>query len=241
MRRFSLRTGPYVLFGAMLVAALIVFLPMRLALGVLGVGAEGLTARRASGSIWAGTLRDVRFGALALGDLSAGLSPFPLLLGRARLNLETRGDQTDGRLQGAFVVTRHMVGIDGVTASLATGGVFAPVPVTGLDLDGVSVRYVDGLCDRAEGRVTARLGGSDPGIALPAAMTGSPRCEGRALVLPLASRSGTDAAMLRMWADGRYSVALTLAPPDEGAAARLERSGFIATERGHELSIEGRF
>ena len=73
MRRIRLRTGPAALFGGMLLIALIVFLPMRAVLGWVGVGDEGLVARRVSGTIWGATLTEARFGDLALGDLHARL------------------------------------------------------------------------------------------------------------------------------------------------------------------------
>ena len=51
MRRIRLKTAPAALFGAMLLVALVVFLPMRAALGWAGVGAEGFVARSVSGTI----------------------------------------------------------------------------------------------------------------------------------------------------------------------------------------------
>ena len=51
MRRIRLKTGPNALFLAMFVVALIVFLPLRLALGWFGLAEQGLTARSVSGGI----------------------------------------------------------------------------------------------------------------------------------------------------------------------------------------------
>ena len=87
MRRIRLATGPNALFLAFFVAALIAFLPLRLALGWFGLAEQGMTAREVTGSIWAGELREATFGRIALGDLSAGVAPVPLLVGRARVDL----------------------------------------------------------------------------------------------------------------------------------------------------------
>ena len=62
-----LATGRTALFGAMLVVALLAFLPMRLVLGAAGLGDEGLVARRVEGSVWSGSLADAGAAGLRLG------------------------------------------------------------------------------------------------------------------------------------------------------------------------------
>lgn len=237
MRRLRLTTGPAALFGAMMLVALLVFLPMRLVLGAAGVGEQGFSARSVTGSVWDGRLIDARFGDLALGTLDASLSPFALLIGRARVSVE---DQA-GTVHGAFVLGRHLRGIEGITATFATGNAFAPLPVTALTLEDVSIRFADDVCEQAEGRVRARLAGEAAGIALPTELTGVAGCDGNALLLPLASQAGTEAIELRLTGDGRYSAALRLAPSDDAAAQRLASTGFVAGPGGYRLSVEGRF
>ena len=238
MRRFRLRTGPGALFGAMLAIALVVFLPMRLVLGWFGAEDSGLVARRVSGTIWGATLSEARFGDLVVGDVSARLSPLALVVGEARLVL-SRGGAVP--VSGSAVVSRHSVGLEAMTASVATGGLFAPVPVTTLDLDQVSVRFRDGQCDRAEGRVRATLAGSVAGIVVPTALAGSIRCEGTALLLPLTSQAGGEGITVRIEGDGRYRAELTLAAADPLMAQRLEAAGLVAGNGGYRMSIEGRF
>ncbi len=240
MRRIRLQTGPAALFGAMLLVALIVFLPMRAALGWFGVGDQGLVVRRVTGTIWGATLSDARFGDLALGTLHARLSPLPLLVGRARIVLD--GPESDARpLHGAASVSRHGYGVDSLTATIATGRVFAPVPVTALDVDDVTVRFVDGQCERAEGRVRATLGGDVAGIALPQAVSGNARCDGTALLLSLASQAGTEGIALRIQGNGTYRAELSLQGTDPVAAQKLEAAGFVRGPGGYRLSIEGSF
>jgi len=238
--RIRLRTGPTALFGAMLAVALIVFLPMRAALGWFGVGDEGLVARRVTGTIWGATLTDTRFGELGLGNLHARLSPLPLLAGRATIVLA--GPESAARpLRGAASVSRHGFGVDDLTATIATGAVFAPVPVTTLDLDAVTVRFTDGQCESAEGRVRATLGGAVAGITLPQSVGGTPRCEGTTLVLPLVSQAGTEGITLRIEANGRYRAELTLQPTDPIVQQRLESVGFVRAGSGWRQAIEGSF
>ena len=241
MRRIRLRTGPAALFGGMLLIALIVFMPMRAVLGWVGVGDEGLVARRVSGTIWGATLTDTRFGDLGLGNLHARLSPLPLLVGRATIVFAGPESVYAKPLQGSASVSRHGFGVDHMTATVATGRLFAPVPVSALDLDDVSVRFRDGQCETAEGRVRATLAGDVGGIALPQSVSGTARCDGTALLLPLASQAGTESIALRIEGAGTYRDELSLRPSDPLAVQKLEQAGFVAGPNGYRLAIEGRF
>lgn len=240
MRRIRLATGPNSLFLAFFVAALLAFLPLRLALNWLGLGEQGMTAREVTGSVWAGSLREARFGQIALGDLSAGVSPLQLLVGRARVDLDGTATPPAARLSGAIGISRHSFGLDDVTATLPVGNAFRPVPVTTLDLEDVSVRFRGDACEKAEGRVRATMAGEIGGLAVPGSLTGTARCDGGALLLPLASAAG-ESSTIRMWPDGRYRADLTLQPSDPASTARLQAAGFIATGAGMQLAIEGRF
>lgn len=239
--RLRMTTRPSVLFVAMLVVALIVFLPMRLALGATGLADQGLSARRVGGTIWGGSLLEARFGEVALGDLRVSLSPLALLVGRARLAFEGAG--ADGRpIMGAATISRHAMGIDGVTASLPAAALFAPLPVTMLSLEDVTVRFRDGVCEEAGGRVRATVTGEAGGLPLPPTMMGNARCEAGALLLPMTGQGGTEAVNLRIRPDGRYTADLVLTPGDPAAAAKLEQLGFVAgSGGGYRLSAQGRF
>ncbi|PAX09677.1 type II secretion system protein N [Sphingomonas lenta] len=239
MRRIALRTRPAALFGAMLLIGLIVFLPMRLALGWFGVGEQGLTARRVSGSIWGATLSEARFGDLSLGDLSARLSPLPLFIGRARVALSGPDAAGVPPLRAAVTVSRHLLGVDDATGTFPTGRVFAPVPVTTLDLEDVTLRFRDGRCEAAEGRVRATLGAAAAGITLPPSVAGNVRCDRGALLLPLTSQAGTEAITLRVQDGGRYDAEFSVQSTDPLLRPRLEAAGFVATPNGYRLSVQG--
>ena len=237
--RFRLGTAPAALFGAFMVVALIVFLPLRLVVGMIGIGDAGFSAREVTGTVWSGGLKEARFGAIDLGDLGASLSPWPLLVGRARIDLSRPGAAAGAPLQGAFGISRHSFGLDDVTATFPAGSMFAPVPVAALDLDDASARFTDGVCERAEGRVRATLAGDLAGVPLGEALSGSVRCDGPALLLPLASQAGTESVQLRLWQTGRFTATLTIRAADAVAAQRLEAGGFSPGPGGESLSIEG--
>lgn len=241
MRRIRLRIGRTTLFLALFVAALIAFLPLQLVLGWTGVAEQGLTARAVRGSMWSGRLTEARFGDVALGDLDARLSPLPLLLGRARIALRSRGEEgPPPRMAADVTVSRHAIGLDDATASVPVGAAFAPLPITQIDLSGVSVRFVDGVCERAEGRVTAVLGGSLGGVPLARSLAGPARCEGGALLLALSGQAGVEQATLRLMADGRYRAELALGAADPAQVSALEAAGFVSGPQGWRLSAEGR-
>lgn len=239
--RIRLTTKPLVLFGAMLVVALIATFPMRLALALTGLGNVGLSARSSVGPVWFATLREVHFGSVELGDVHAFLSPWQLLVGRARVDLAGPPPVAGEALRAGISVSRHSIGIDDVTANVAPGEVLAPLPVTKLDLGDVTVRFENGACQQADGRVKAELGGGLAGLALAQGMSGSVRCEGGALLVPLASASGNERVRLLVQGDGRYRAELLVAPTDAAVTERLVASGFRADNDGYRLSVEGRF
>ena len=239
--RIRLGTDRRTLFLAMFVGALLISLPLRLVLGWAGLDDQGFAAREVRGSVWSGRLSEARFGDLALGDLDARVSPLALLIGRARVALESRSGNAPSTLSGTVELSHGRAGVIGATGPIEPGSAFAPLPVTALNLDEVSVRFVDGACEAAEGRVRAEISGTFLGAALPGAVSGTARCDGGALLLPLVSAAGTEGAALRLWADGRYRAELTLVPNDPAIATRLDTAGFVANGAARMLAIEGRF
>ncbi|HEX8483173.1 MAG TPA: type II secretion system protein N [Allosphingosinicella sp.] len=199
--RIRLRWWREIFFLCALLFSLVALLPLRIALDRLGFAEKGLAAREAEGSLWLGTLTEARFGTIALGDVATRLRFLPLLVGRARLDLE----QPDDGLRGSFTVSRHGFGIDD-----ATGSFEAPelpnLPRPMLDLADFSFRFGDGLCAEAGGLVKARFTGDVAGMPLTASLSGQPRCDGQALLLPLASQTSADRLDIRIFADGRYRV-----------------------------------
>lgn len=238
--RIALSTRPAALGGALLVLALVMLLPLRLVLGWVGVGDEGLSARRAEGSVWSGRLVEATIGTAPLGDLDAHVSPLALLAGEARLALDSVVDAPLTTVHGVVVTSRHALGIAHMTANVGVGGLFAPLPVTALDLDQVTVRFRDEACETAEGRVRATLGGAIGGLPLPASLSGSIRCDGAALLVPLTSAGGGEAVTMRVTADGLYHADFTLQPADPAAARRLQAAGFVEAAGGWRLTVQGR-
>lgn len=243
--KIGLATRPTAIFGAMSLAALIVLMPMRLALAIFGFGDAGLSARQVSGPVWFARLSETHFGDLDLGDVRAALSPFDLLIGRARVDLrgigQTAGAGEDKPIAGAITISRHRFGLDDLTASVPVGTIFSPLPVSQVALEGVSVRFDDGACAAAQGRVRAVLSGGIAGIPLSQGLSGTVKCAGGALLIPLASQAGSESIRLHIRGNGRYRAELIVQSGDPQVTQALAQAGFQQGPSGYTLSVEGQF
>jgi general secretion pathway protein N len=199
--RLRLRWFREMFFIVVLLFSLVALLPLRVALDWLGFAEKGLTARDVEGSVWLGALAEARFGTIDVGTVATRLRFLPLLVGRARLDLE----QEDDGLRAGLILSRHGFGIDDATGSVAAPAL-ANLPPPALDLSDLGFRFADGLCVEAGGLVKARFAGEVAGMALAATFSGEPRCEGQALLLPLTNQAGTDRLDVRIFADGRYQL-----------------------------------
>ena len=204
----------WALFAGAFLFALGALLPLRLALAQLGAGGKGLAAEEAVGSVWSGALGGARFGPVALGDVSARLRFLPLLGGQARLDLK----QGDGELKAGFILSRHGFAIDDAAGAVSTGPL-GGLPAAELELADLDVSFKDGLCESADGVVRARLGGGAP---VSAELSGEPRCEGPALLLPLAAGTGRERVDVRLFADGRYRADIVVGAGGITAPIRLQ-------------------
>lgn len=243
--RIRLPLGRALFFGCAVLFALVALLPLRLAADWLGLSDTGVAARGAAGSIWAGALQGAQYRDIQLGDLVTELNGAPLLLGRARIELR-RGDGVldraarPDRFEAAVTVSRNSYALGDATARVALGPEFAPLPITAIDLSEVSARYVGGQCASAQGAVTIETSGSIAGVPLPPSMTGNARCEGGALVLPLAGASGLEQLTLRFPGGGGYRATISVRPTDPILQQRLAGAGFAVAVGVYSLSIDGR-
>ena len=235
--RVNLPWGRAALLGAMLLAALVLTFPLRLAAGWFGLDAFGVSAREVRGSVWSGRLGEARLASLPIGDVGARLNLLPLLAGRARIDLSRDGESPD-RLEGAISVSRNGGGIDDATARVALGPLLAPLPLLAMDLSDVSVHFKDGLCEKAEGRVRAEIDGAAMGLSLPGGLSGNARCDGGALLLPLVSQSGMEAVSLRLISGSRYQAEVSVRPGEAGPE-RLLASGFSLKGDSYVMSLGG--
>ena len=237
--RIRLPIGRTLFFLAAFLVSLLALLPMRLGLDWLGLSTHGLAAREVEGSVWFGALKEAQYGSVGLGDVHAGLRGLPLILGRARVAIERDAGTPADALDGAATVTRNGFGFDDVDGRLQLSGAFGPLPLTQVDLGDVTAHFQDGRCVRAAGTVRAAVAGDIGGIALPGGLTGTARCDGGALLLPLVSQSGTESLDIRLFGDGRYQAQVLMRSTDITLRDRFTAAGFAVTPAGYALTVGG--
>jgi general secretion pathway protein N len=216
---------PWLLAG--LVAGAALFMPLRWALDRARAG-QAMSARAVEGSVWAGQLVDARLGGAALGDLSARLLPLALAQGRVEARLA--GAAGAGTL---VLAAAGGTGVRGLSARLDAVLAAAGAPVAQAQSAGLTALFRRGRCVRAGGTLAATLGAPVPSRAR---LAGQARCDGDALLLPLAAPSG-EALTLRVRADRSYSAELRLPAVEPGT---LAAAGFAPAPGGAVLMVEGR-
>lgn len=226
-----------VFFLAAFLFSLVALLPLRMAVSWLGLEEKGFAAREAAGSLWLGSFAEAQFAHISMGDLQARLRTLPLLLGRARIDLERSGGAEP--FEGAVTVSRHGFGVDDLSAGLDVGG---GLPLDGLDAADLSVRFANGTCASADGMVKARLGPDFAALLAAQALSGNARCDGGALLLPLRSQSGAEALDLRVLGSGAWQAELRVRSGDPALGPRLAAVGFApAPGGGYRLVVSGEF
>ena len=192
------------------IAGLVAFAPARLLLP-----APPLAATSVSGSLWQAELAGAMLGRMRLGDITLALQPGALIKGRLTW-------QVQGSLNGQIWRSFTTGGVAGLNGRL-NGSPLPGLPLAGISLIDV-IATLDGVgrCETAGGQVTADL-------ALPLAgqrsLTGAPRCDGAALLLPLASGDGRVRLDVTS-TGGRWTARLAVSGAGVGEAAALTAAGF---------------
>lgn len=238
MTRSVRRAGAIVL---VLLVALLVLLPLRLVFDMSGLGDRGISARSIEGSVWSGTIRDLRLGRLSLGDMHAGLSPAGLLGGETVLVLGRAGD-APGQSALAFDLARSGDGIAmrNARGDIATADLFAPLPLRSVSLDDVNVAFSGSTCSAASGAVRINIEQSLFGITLQRGLSGTLRCDGGDLLVPLKGQSGLEQMDIRITGSGRYTADFRLGGLAGGAGAALSVLGFRPQGDAMTIRINGR-
>jgi len=234
--RLSRRTRTTLIL--LFVFGLILFMPMRIALGLTGLERVGVAARDVRGSIWSGRIDQLMLGTMPVGSVRAALSPISLLMGRARIDVWRQQGAADD-LSGAMTVGFGRVGIDDVTGAVPLGRSFAPLPIGSLIMEDVTAYFSGDRCGHAEGRARAQMAGQFPGLNLSQGLSGTVSCDGEALLLPLVSQSGLEKVNLRIWRSGRYVAEMRVETADAVLADALAKAGFAGAGGARLLKVEG--
>lgn len=242
MRRLPVSTTTLVVFGALLVLALLVLLPLRVALGASGLERNGFSARSVSGLAWSGRMRDVRFGDIDLGDLDVAVSPLELLIGRTSMRVGRPANEAAlFPLAGQFSRAGDGISVDNFTGTVPANGLFDPLPVGAIEFAEFHARFAEGRCSDASGTIRVSIGTTIPGLNLSQGLAGNARCQDGVLVLPLQGQSGLETLELRVEGNGQYVATFSVGgiAPDSGAP--LAAMGFAAQGDRYMMTVEGSF
>lgn len=218
--------------------ALVAAMPLRFPFMLAGAEDMGLTARSIRGPVWWGAAEELQAGPVRIGTVDVMLSPWQLFLGRARFDISRQKGQPDDIVGGLTAgVASH--GIDDMTGTLPMGGALAPLPVSAVALQDVSIAFSGARCVRAEGRVRAILSAGAPGLDLANGLAGEIRCDGTDLLVPLVGQSGVERMELRIDGEGHYRGTMTVATSDPVLSGALGAMGFQAAGGNQVLRVEG--
>lgn len=223
---------------ALFALGLLLFMPMRIALGLAGLERLGVAAREVRGTIWNGRIDQLMLGTMSLGSLRASLSPISLLMARVRFDVARQTGAADD-ISGALTIGPGRAGVDDVTGAVPLGRTFAPLPVSSFVMDDVSAYFSGDRCGHAEGQVRAQIAGQFPGLNLSQGLSGTVTCDGDALLFPLVSQSGMEKVNLRIWRSGRYVAEMRVETADAALAEMLAKAGFAQSGGSRLLKVEG--
>lgn len=224
-----------------LLVLLALFLPLRIVFEASGLASKGISARSIEGSVWSGTIRDLRLGRLALGDMDAALSPLALLRGDIVLGM-TRAQDAADRTPLAFDLGKsgNRLTLRNAKGEVPASDLLAPLPVRSVALDGVNITFDGKACTQSSGAVRINIEQSLFGITLQRGLSGTIRCEGAGLLLPLQGQSGMEMLDIRLTGEGRYTADFSLSGLSSGMGEALGALGFHPQGDGMAITINGR-
>ena len=186
-----------------LLALLIVFMPLRFALGATGADPRMLNARAVGGTLWDGRIDGLTVGGVPLGLVDAHMGFLSLLAGRTYLTIE-RPEALAAAQPLSLSLSSGGGGfaLDRASGRIAGDTLFAPLPVQTISFDAVTVEFAGDRCIVAAGSVQLMMQSAVLGLPLHQGLTGTPRCDGDAVVIPLRGQSGMEKLDLRIAASG---------------------------------------
>lgn len=228
MRRSLLVSAFVAAFGA----ALVMTLPMRVALTWMGADRAGVSAAEVSGSIWNGRLKAAEYHGASLGDVEGSLDPFALLSGTRRLAVR-------GTVGKATLVEGASRGFEMTDAAIEVEHLRPSLPLTGhLRLESATLLFSGNRCQRAEGRIATDVlqrAFNGPEVA------GILSCAGAAAIAQLHGRAQDVEVNIVMSLDsaGRYQAETRVVSANPVVRGALVLAGFTENGDGFTRSDEG--
>ena len=235
----ALSGNKFGLLIGLLLAIAIAFFPLRLVFVVADAEQHGVSARAVEGTIWNGSVRDLRLGALNIGDLDMGARFWSIFVGRLSLDLyDTNKERAStGNVQlssGSYKIENLDIE---VTANAAGIGNL----VKTIEFQNLSANVTDEKCKQASGQLRLTIGPNPLGLNLKNGLLGSASCKDDALFFLLKSQSATEEVHLSLTANGGYNGKLIINKNSLQDARLLSQLGFEASGENLERSFSGSF
>ena len=233
------RPGFMALLLALITILLIALFPLRLALGLVGIDGRVLSARLVEGSVWSGSIQDLRIGPAPVGDVYARLKFWPLLTGEARFAVDRPA--FPGFPPIAVEIARGWSGfsVSGLSADLPASQLIG-LPLGIIRAENLSFRFRNGGCQEASGQLRLDAAAILPGVELNNGFTGQARCEGGKLLIGFDSQTGLEKLDIAVDAKGRYVAKLSVAVTQGDTMTWLQR-GFRQRDDRWVMQSKGQF
>lgn len=227
------RRQRWIIGGSAALVMALMSLPLAVVLPLALPADSGLSARSAEGTPWDGILREANVAGLPLGDTRVGFDVLPLLVGKARMSF------AGSMLRGIVEIASGSVGFSRANGVIDLAGRLRPLPLSRVTLDQVAVQFRNDLCTSAAGRVRADMAGDIGGLTLPGGLSGTLRCEGGELLVPLVGQSGMERIDVRMSGSGKWRADISVRTTDATLAGKLLSSGFAIGPGGYTVRVSG--
>lgn len=240
LRDGRLSTRTKLLLAGLFLLALLVLLPLRIALDLAGPGENGFTAKAVEGPVWSGRIGELQAGPLPLGTVNAGVRPLPLLIGRGELWLE-RDTATGSTPFSANVAGGEgWVRLSGVNGQVPLGDGLGALPVASAGFSDFSYSASGGKCEQASGTVSLTL--TSLSLLMPAdvVLGGKARCDKGALYVPMSGPTGMEKLLLRLEGNGEWTADLILTGLPTEVSTPLLEQGFTGRAGGIGLRATGK-
>lgn len=225
--------------GGIALIALILLLPLRVALSAADLQQLGTSARVVGGTIWQGRIGELTLGRQLLGTFDVRLDPGALLLGRIAMPFE-RLDQVQGPLTGVLRAGGSVTGVERLNGAIPAGNLLGGAPVDALTFTDTTILFEDGNCAEASGRVAANLAVRFGPLALDRGFAGVVSCDGNRVRARLASEAGSERIEFFVNSSGRVRGWITIRSPLPGLDTLLSTYGFRTGPGGLTLPFETR-
>jgi general secretion pathway protein N len=219
--------------------ALLLLVPLRVAISAAELQQLGMSARHVGGTIWQGRIGELMLGRQLLGTFDVRLDPGALLLGRIAMPFE-RLDQVQGPMTGVLRAGGSVTGVERLNGAVPAANLLGGAPIDALTFTDTTIMFEGDRCAQASGRLAANLAVRFGPLALDRGFSGTVSCDGNRVRARLASEAGTEQVEFFVNSSGRVRGWITIRSPLPGLDTLLSTYGFRTGSGGLTLPFETR-